>query len=399
MIDTRIAAALGEYDRRIAALEAAPSPVPSPVPAKPALVQGGGYIYGGLVASQTTKQAALGRLAQHGLPLAHVALGSDLREWLDAAESCGMRIVAQLDGAYLVDPTKAAVAAAQAIAYTQPVASHSALAGISIREEPPATLMPSLDSAYGAIRAALPGVPIVLTHNQLSAAQVTISNRPDLLWTDRYAFWGWDPSAGGYCATPRSALAWLWGSCRQFAATATGSEFGVVLSASRMRQAIDAAQVGSGRYGDSARIRSLAAAGNQGWSVLSDGRFLMTKYYEPPPGATRAMVRIAALAGARRILMWTCWPDAASSADLWSTQQWDRAGSGEIISAVSEERMAEFAAAVDEINTAQDLFVSGSSVERQAEVDRLVADFTGYPSSLVGHNDLFIIGPDGRLQE
>lgn len=109
------------------------------------------------------------------------------------------------------------------------------------------------------------------------------------------------------------------------------------------------------------------------------------------------MVRIAALAGAHKVLMWTCWPDAASSAAMWATQQWDRAGAGEIISAVSDECMAEFAGAIDEINAEQDLFVSGSSAERQAEVDRLIAGFSGYPASLVGRSDTFIIGPDGRL--
>lgn len=332
-----------------------------------------------------SREAAL-RAAGSGHTLHYVAI-DQLGSWLDAAQAAGTRIIAQIDGAYITstDPAVARSRARAAASIVRPYAQHPALAAVSLREEPSPALMPALDAAYGEFRAALPGVQIQLTHNQFSAASVQLGSRPDMLATDRYAFWGWDPSAGGYCSTPTSALKWFRNECLRWAGL-FGGDFTVAICGSRLAMWASESTVASGSLGTPDRIRALAAAGNHGWRQTGGG-YAFWKYYEPPPGCIRAMVWLAYLSGASAVLLWAggSEPGVAREMDAGlSRESWG----GELIAPCSQRVLDEFAAAAQEIR---------SGAAHPSVGDLLAAGGSDYPTSLVGNTLPFVISSTGRV--
>ncbi|MBK6920603.1 MAG: hypothetical protein IPH07_24595 [Deltaproteobacteria bacterium] len=320
-----------------------------------------------------------------GHTLHYVAI-DQLGTWLDAAQSVGTRIVAQIDAAYITstDVAQARVKAVQAAALVRPYAGHPALAAVSLREEPSPALMPALDAAYAEFRRQLPGVPLQLTHNQSAAASVAIASRPERLATDRYAFWGWDPSAGGYCATPMSALRWYWAEVQRWVAL-LGPGCTIAICGSRLAMWASESTVASGSLGTPDRIRALADAGNHGWARTGGG-YRYWKYYEPPPGSILAMVWLAYLAGARGVLLWTGGSATTVSREMdagLSRASW----SGELIAPCSRRVLDEFAATARDIRAG----VPAPSVE-----SLLVAQG---PSSLVNSFDRFVISSTGRVAD
>ena len=89
--------------------------------------------------------------------------------------------------------------------------------------------------------------------------------------TDRYAFWGWDPSAGGYCATPSSALDWFRKDMEVYAQYALdhGAIFQAVFTTVANIHVTTDDMIRTGAYGNYSRILQLALDENQGWSRLA----------------------------------------------------------------------------------------------------------------------------------
>lgn len=249
------------------------------------------------------------KLRADGLNLFHIAVSNDLGWWLNLATAQDFSIIAQLDSAYLTStsPTVVQQMVNTATSLVTPYQSHAKLVAISVREEPPLSLMDALDLYYGGLRTNLPNVRLFLLNNTKPPANYVLTNKPDLLGSDRYAFWGWDASAGGYAATPASALGWLLSELTFYSenARSLGKPYTSVLTFNKGPMFISAAQVASGSYGDAARISNLVAQGSQGWALLSDGRYRFWKYYRPPENTIKAQVWLSVLANAKNVIVWS----------------------------------------------------------------------------------------------
>ena len=280
--------------------------------------EGGFFIYPGLIREQavragqnptTAVEAWMQRLTAAGFNLFHIAVANDLAYWLDLAQRMNFRIVAQLDTAYLTstDPATLSARLAEAVRVVSGHVANERLVAISVKEEPGAADMPALDAFYQSLAQQVPGVKVHLLHNNRSAAAYSLAVKPHVFGTDRYAFWGWDGSAGGYSATPTSALGWLLEDLKAYEtyARANGAEFESVLTANRGVMLLSDQALRSGAFGDYARIMRLVDQGSQGWARLPDGRYRVFKYYRPPQNAISAMTWLSVLANAKTVLFWS----------------------------------------------------------------------------------------------
>ena len=280
----------------------------------------GFYIYPGFLARVARQMGVpvdefalqwMTRLRALGFRLFYVALKPEFAEfWVALAARLDVEVVLQLDFAYLytAEPDEVARKAPAAIAFIRRHRASPGVIGFSIREEPSPALMPNVARYFARIRAAVPDARLHLLHNDARAAADCVDiARPDFFGVDRYPFWGWDASAGGYAATPDGAIAWYARELAEYARRARrcGGEFQVAFNARALIWTVSRANIASGGYGDAARVLALAERRAVGWEPIVGDRFRFIKYYRPPAHATRAMTWLAALNGARSVLHWS----------------------------------------------------------------------------------------------
>jgi hypothetical protein len=343
--------------------------------------------------------------------------------WVRLSEKYRFKLIFQLDFAYLTQPAAAEVAAKAplAIRFIKAYKDHPNVLAFSVREEPEPAYMPLLEDYYSRIKAAVPDAVLQLTHNRRDTSAWSMKVSPQISASDRYAFWGWDPSAGGYAATPASALRWFRAELDHYSTDArrAGAQFQAVFTTAVQLELTSEDAVRRGDLGDPERVLALARTGNQGWSRLSGSRLAYTKYYRPPPNCTRAMVWLAILEGARSILHWN--GDPTDPAQLargeYSMQMLGPSNRGSYM-------LDEYAQSVEELqrygwilNRMQpDTDQSGAGVSGDNAYARLFAvpgaagrillvvntDVGTWPSnsvpSLVGRSDFFPIDALGNLQ-
>ena len=253
----------------------------------------------------------MARLRELGFRLFYVAVQPGMTPfWVALAERLEFDLVLQLDFAYLysTDPAEVDRKVRSAVEFIRRYHANPRVAAFSIREEPTAALMPNVARYFAAIRHALPDARLHLLHNDARAAAECVDVAPpDIYGVDRYPFWGWDPSGGGHAATPDGALDWY---ARELAAYARmarrcGGEFQVVFNSRASLWTVTRKRVLTGRLGDPTRILALAERGAVGWELIGGDRLRFAKYYRAPAHATRAMVWLAVLEGARSVLHWS----------------------------------------------------------------------------------------------
>lgn len=280
--------------------------------------EGGFFIYPAVIRGQAVRagqdptaalEAWMQRLTTAGFNLFHVAVANDMAYWLDLAQRLNFRFVAQLDTAYMTSTDPAVINArlADAVRIVSGHVGNERLVAITVKEEPTLAQMPALDTYYQGLVQQLPGVKLHLLHNNRAAAAYSLSVKPQVMGTDRYAFWGWDASAGGYSATPASALNWLHEDLKAYEqyARANGAEFASVLTANRGVTIVTDQALRGGSYGDYARIMRLVDQGNMGWARLADGRLRFYKYYGPPTNTISAMTWLSVLGNAKSVMFWS----------------------------------------------------------------------------------------------
>jgi hypothetical protein len=248
------------------------------------------------------------KLTSHGFSLHHLTT-QDFDFWLYLAEKYNFQIIAQIDSAYLSKPSMEEVyaKAPTAIDFIKRYKNNQRIIAFSVIEEPSFDLMPFVYAYYKLIKLSVPDARLFLLHNNKKALEYPIENGPSSIGTDRYAFWGWDSGAGGYSATPFSALNWYRSDMKYYSdyAKMHRAVFVSVFTSVGNIKITTKAEVESWRYGDPDRIFELAKSKNQGWTFVGDSMLRYVKYYRPPENCTRAMVWLSILNGAKMVLHWS----------------------------------------------------------------------------------------------
>jgi hypothetical protein len=249
------------------------------------------------------------KLTAKGFSLFYVAAPPNFDDWIRLSEKYNFKMIIQLDFAYLTTPSLDDVRtkAPAAIRFIKTYKDHPNVLAFSVKEEPSKDFMRTLDEYFRQIRAEVPEAPLHLLHSNRDALQYPFQTPITVAATDRYAFWGWEASAGGYCATPSSALDWFRNDMEVYARYALdrGALFQAVFTTVANIHITTDDMVRSGEYGNYGRILQLALDENQGWSRLAGKRFKYVKYYHPPVNTTRAMVWLSVLNGAQSVLNWS----------------------------------------------------------------------------------------------
>lgn len=257
---------------------------------------------------------------RHGFNCLYLAIREDeldngrFQFWLDGCAQRDIRIVCQLDFAYLRDNSDVDALVRKAVAFVRRFGAHPAIWAISVREEPPATLLPRLQAYYAGILQAFPDTLLQLTHAKTDAAAVTPEPWPHLMGGDPYPF-HWTSWAQGYTATPRYAFDWFRRRCHAFwaAAHARGALYQLTFTTNALCRSYDETELAE-RYADEKpdlleRIRRWAQDGNQSWSIdPGTGRYVCWEFHRPPRHATRAMIWIGVMEGAKSFLHWSLSP-------------------------------------------------------------------------------------------
>ena len=234
--------------------------------------------------------------------------------WLSECGKRDIRIVCQLDFAYLRENSDIDQLVGKAVGFHKHYGTHPAVLAISVREEPSAALLPKLRAYYAGILEAAPDAVLQLTHAKTDAAAVTPEPYPHLMGGDPYPF-HWTSWAQGYTATPRYAFDWFRKRCHTFqeAAVARNALFQLTFTTNAMSRSYDESELAE-RYGESKpellkQIRHWAKDGNQSWSIdPADGRYVCWELHRPPRHATRAMLWIGVMEGAKSFLHWSLSP-------------------------------------------------------------------------------------------
>ncbi len=262
----------------------------------------------------------MARLTGKGFNLFYVAAGESFDDWLRLSEKYKFKLIVQLDFAYMTKPTHEEITrkAPAAIKFIKAHKDHPNILAFSVREEPSISDMKALDEYFGLIKAAVPDAPLHLLMHRRDTLTYALQQVPLVSGTDRYAFWGWDASAGGYAATPFSALNWFKNDMDAYAqyARRANSHFEAVFSTAVTVGVASAEEVRDGSFGDYERILRLARNNNQGWTTLGQDRFRYIKYYRPPQNCTSAMVWLSVYNGAKSLLHWSGNPTDAIQQDI-----------------------------------------------------------------------------------
>jgi hypothetical protein len=249
------------------------------------------------------------RLTAKGFSLFYVTASPNFDDWIRLSEKYNFKMIVQLDFAYLTTPNLDDVRnkAPAAIRFIKTYKDHPNVLAFNVKEEPSKDFMWTLDEYFRKIRAEVPEAPLHLLQNNRDALRCSFKTPITVAATDRYAFWGWDSSAGGYCATPSSALDWFRKDMEVYARYALdrGALFQAVFTTVANIHVTTDDVIRSGEYGNYGRILQLALDENQGWSKLAGKRFKYVKYYRPPANTTRAMVWLSVLNGAQSVLHWS----------------------------------------------------------------------------------------------
>ena len=250
------------------------------------------------------------RLTARGFSLFYVTASSpNFDDWIRLSEKYNFKMIIQLDFAYLTTPNldDVKIKAPAAIRFIKTYKDHPNVLAFNVKEEPGKDFMWTLDEYFRQIRAEVPEVPLHMLHNNRDALRYSFRTPITVAATDRYAFWGWDPSAGGYCATPSSALDWFRKDMEVYAQYALdhGAIFQAVFTTVANIHITTDDMIRTGAYGNYGRILQLALDENHGWSRLAGKRFKYVKYYRPPANNTRAMVWLSVLNGAKNVLHWS----------------------------------------------------------------------------------------------
>lgn len=270
------------------------------------------------------------KLTAKGFSLFYVtASSSNFDDWIRLSEKYNFKMIIQLDFAYLTTPNldDVRIKAPAAIRFIKTYKDHPNVLAFNVKEEPSKDLMQTLDEYYRKIRAEVPEVPLHILHNNRDSLRYSFETPITVAATDRYAFWGWDASASGYCATPSSALDWFRKDMEVYAQYALdrGALFQAVFTTVANIHVTTDDMIRTGAYGNYSRILQLALDENQGWSRLAWKRFKYVKYYRPPANNTRAMVWLSVLNGAQSVLHWSGSPtdpiqEAILTKELYKSQ-------------------------------------------------------------------------------
>ncbi len=257
--------------------------------------------------------ALMNKIASDGFNLIYIS-NQDFDYWLELAEKYNLKIIVQIDSAYLASASKGEVEkkASVAIKFINKYIGNPRIIAYSIVEEPSMELMPFVEAYYEKIRSLIPNVPLYLLHNNSLALKYPIKTNLTIVGTDRYAFWGWDPSAGGYAATPSSALLWYYRTMQDYSnyAETQKATFAAVFTTIVQIKTTTKEKIRLGVYGNHQRIYLLAKEHRHGWNKLDEKRFCYVKYYRPPKNSIRAMVWLSILNGAKIVLHWPGTPTA-----------------------------------------------------------------------------------------
>jgi len=234
--------------------------------------------------------------------------------WLSECAKRDIRIVCQLDFAYLRDNSDVGRLVSKAVGFIRRYGTHAAVLAISVREEPSAALLPKLQAYYAGILKSVPETILQLTHAKTNAAAVQPEPYPHLMGGDPYPF-HWTSWAQGYTATPRYAFDWFRKRCHNFqgAAYARKALYQLTFTTNAMSRAYSESEL-ENRYGKTKpellkQIRRWAKNGNQSWFIdPADGRYVCWELHRPPKNATRTMVWIGVMEGAKSFLHWSLSP-------------------------------------------------------------------------------------------
>lgn len=239
--------------------------------------------------------------------------------WPRLLELCGkyhVAVIPQLDFAYLGDP-KANVdtLVERAVPFIKKYKDHPALMAFSVCEEPSSSHMSPLKRYYEGILRKVPDAPLHLLMDTLPHFVTMEPPYPEVLGTDRYAFW-WEFGDGGGRAAPSYALSWYQSQlCAYSQLTAAyGSEFQAVFTANTLEFFISPENARLAFYPASIpekqrdqyfqTLQANVKNKNLGWDQSHDGLYRYWKYYRPPANCMRAMSWLAIMEGARSVAVW-----------------------------------------------------------------------------------------------
>lgn len=266
----------------------------------------------------TDLDQALAEMARRGFNYLYVGGASDTPVWQRLLEEClqyRIAVIPQLDFAYLGGPKDdIAAKTAQAVPFIKKYKDHPAVMAFSVREEPGEATMPSLKRYYEAILKEVPDARLHLVFDTLGPLRKMEAPYPQIIGTDRYAFW-WEFGAGGGRAAPSYALNWFRGQMDAFyrEAQARGAEFQAVFTADTLESLGTEEQVRKSFYPEMSEaqrdqylrtFKENARQKNLGLAEAHDGLYRWWKYYRPPANCTRAMTWLSVLEGAHSILVW-----------------------------------------------------------------------------------------------
>ncbi|WP_157726488.1 hypothetical protein [Imhoffiella purpurea] len=254
----------------------------------------------------------LRRMSEGGFNFYHVAVGKNIDDWVAWSKKYNFKMILQLDFAYLSSPSEeeARTKAPSAVDFIKKYKSESNILAFSIKEEPTPAYLNAVSVYFSEIKKEVPDANLFLLLNQGNTIDHLVRPYPDMLGSDRYAFWGWDGSAGGYSATPSSALKWYTNETRKYVKYANdlGIPYTAVFAGLANEMIVSNEKVESGAMGEVERIKEFVESRNQGWSRVDESRVKFTKYYRAPENAVSAMVWLSVLSGAKSVLLWDATP-------------------------------------------------------------------------------------------
>ncbi|MAE67335.1 MAG: hypothetical protein CMJ18_23995 [Phycisphaeraceae bacterium] len=285
--------------------------------------------------------------------------------WLAQCAARDIRLVCQLDFAYLRNGSDVDAFVRKAVSFQRRYGKHEAVLAISVREEPLASLLPKLKVYYEGILREVPDARIQLTHAKTNAAALTPEPYPHLMGGDPYPF-HWTAWAQGYTATPAYGFTWYRKRCHNFweAAAVRGSLYQLTFTSNAYCRFYTEPELIE-RYAEKKpdlleRIRRWAKDGNQSWFIDPEtGRHAVWMLHRPPPNATRAMVWIGFMEGAKSMLHWSLVPsyppdlvekDGPAKVKHFNAGGIDLAGDGP--------ELAEYAASFREIRRFENLILN-----------------------------------------
>ena len=285
--------------------------------------------------------------------------------WLDECAKRDIRLVCQLEFAYLRDTSDIDDLVGKAVGFLKRYQGHPVPLAISVKEEPSAALLPKLRAYYAGILKEVPDAVLQLTHAKTDAAALTPEPYPQLMGGDPYPF-HWTSWAQGYTATPAYGFDWYRKRCHNFweAATVRGALYQLTFTSNGYSRSFDESEMIE-RYAEKQpdllkRIRQWAEDGNQSWFIDPDtGRYAVWELHRPPKNATRAMVWIGIMEGAKSFLHWSLSPsyppdfveeDGPRKTKYFTMGGVDLAGDGP--------ELAEYAEAFREIRRFEDLVLN-----------------------------------------